>query len=89
MFGVSRVGQVGMEQTPQMKTMLYVMPVMMTVLFVNFASGLNLYYAVQNLTSIPQQWLLAQERMKRQPPPAPPPSPQKGKGKKEQAGSKK
>ncbi len=89
MFGVSRVGQMGMEQTPQMKTMLYVMPVMMTVLFVNFASGLNLYYAVQNLTSIPQQWLLAKERMKRQPPPAPPPSPQKGKGKKEQAGSKK
>ena len=76
MFGVSRVGQIGMEQTPQMKTMLYVMPVMMTVLFVNFASGLNLYYAVQNLTSIPQQWLLAKERMKRQPPP-PPPAPAK------------
>jgi YidC/Oxa1 family membrane protein insertase len=76
MFGVSRVGQMGMEQTPQMKTMLYVMPVMMTVLFVNFASGLNLYYAVQNITSIPQQWLLAKERMKRQPPP-PPPAPAK------------
>ncbi len=88
MFGVSRVGQMGMEQTPQMKTMLYVMPVMMTVLFVNFASGLNLYYAVQNITSIPQQWFLAKERMKRQPPP-PPPAPQKGKGKKEQAASKK
>jgi YidC/Oxa1 family membrane protein insertase len=82
MFGVSRVGQVGMEQTPQMKTMLYVMPVMMTVLFLNFASGLNLYYAVQNITSIPQQWLLAKERMKRQPPPAPPPAAKAGKGKK-------
>jgi len=77
MFGVSRVGQIGMEQTPQMRTMLYIMPVMMTVLFVNFASGLNLYYAVQNITSIPQQWLLAKERMKRLPPPAPPPPPQK------------
>jgi YidC/Oxa1 family membrane protein insertase len=75
MFGVSRVGQIGMEQTPQMKTMLYVMPVVMTGLFLNFASGLNLYYAVQNLTSIPQQWLLAKERMRRQPPPAPPPAP--------------
>jgi YidC/Oxa1 family membrane protein insertase len=74
MFGVSRVGQMGMEQTPQMRTMLYVMPVMRTVLFLNFASGLNLYYAVQNITSIPQQWLLAKERMKRQPPPAPPPA---------------
>jgi membrane protein insertase Oxa1/YidC/SpoIIIJ len=61
-----------MEQTPQMKSMLYIMPVMMTVLFVNFASGLNLYYAVQNITSIPQQWLLAKERMKRLPPPPAP-----------------
>jgi YidC/Oxa1 family membrane protein insertase len=82
MFGVSRVGQVGMEQTPQMRTMLYVMPVMMTVLFLNFASGLNLYYAVQNITSIPQQWLLAKERMKRQPPPAPPPAAKARKDKK-------
>jgi YidC/Oxa1 family membrane protein insertase len=70
-----------MEQTPQMRTMVYIMPVMMTVLFVNFASGLNLYYAVQNLTSIPQQWLLAKERMKRLPPPAPPP-PKQAKSKK-------
>ena len=45
----------------------------MTVLFLNFASGLNLYYAVQNLTSIPQQWMLAKERLKRQPPSPPPP----------------
>jgi YidC/Oxa1 family membrane protein insertase len=37
----------------------------MTFLFLNFASGLNLYYAVSNIASIPQQWLLAQERMKR------------------------
>jgi len=77
MYGVSRVGQIGMEQTPQMKSMLYIMPVMMTVLFVNFASGLNLYYAVQNITSIPQQWLLAKERMKRLPPP---PAPKTSKG---------
>jgi len=45
--------------------MLYVMPVMMTFLFLNFASGLNLYYAVSNISSIPQQWMLARERMKR------------------------
>ena len=37
----------------------------MTVLFLNFASGLNLYYAVSNIASIPQQWLLARERKKR------------------------
>ena len=53
--------------------MLYVMPVMMTVLFFNFASGLNLYYFIQNLVSVPQQWMLAKERLKNQPPPAPPP----------------
>jgi YidC/Oxa1 family membrane protein insertase len=68
MFAVSKVGQMGMEPNPQMKTMLYVMPVMMTVLFARFASGLNLYYTVQNLVSVPQQWLLAKERVKANPP---------------------
>lgn len=68
MFLVSKVGQIGVAPNPQMKMMLYVMPVMMTVLFANFASGLNLYYTVQNLVSVPQQWLLAQERLKANPP---------------------
>jgi YidC/Oxa1 family membrane protein insertase len=36
---------------------------MMTVLFLNFALGVNLYYAVQNVASLPQQWLIAKERM--------------------------
>ncbi|HSR14106.1 MAG TPA: YidC/Oxa1 family insertase periplasmic-domain containing protein, partial [Gemmatimonadales bacterium] len=84
MYLVSKIGQLGMAPNPQMKIMLYMMPAMMTVLFLNFASGLNLYYAVQNLASIPQQWLLAKERIKANPPkPAPPPPPAKkpeGKG---------
>jgi YidC/Oxa1 family membrane protein insertase len=42
--------------------MLYAMPVVFTVIFWNFASGLNLYYAVQNVAALPQQWLLANER---------------------------
>ncbi len=72
MYALTKVGQVGMEPNPQMKMMLYIMPVMMTVLFVNFPSGLNLYYAVSNIASIPQQWFLARERLKRNPPkPAP------------------
>jgi YidC/Oxa1 family membrane protein insertase len=86
MYGLSKVGQIGMEPNPQMKMMLYVMPVMMTFLFLNFASGLNLYYAVSNLASIPQQWLLARERVKRGGAGAaqvktvrPPPKPTKGK----------
>jgi YidC/Oxa1 family membrane protein insertase len=80
MYLVSKVGQIGMEPNPQMKMMLYMMPVMMTVLFAKFAAGLNLYYAVQNLASVPQQWLLAKERLKRNPaapPPAPPTKPAK------------
>ncbi len=74
MYALTKVGQLGMEPNPQMKMMLYFMPVMMTVLFVNFPSGLNLYYAVSNIASVPQQWLLARERMKRVPPPPPPPA---------------
>jgi YidC/Oxa1 family membrane protein insertase len=73
MFVLSKVGSRGLPPSPQTKIMLYVMPIMMTVLFVSFPSGLNLYYAVQNTASIPQQWLLSKERMRRnpQPPPAP------------------
>jgi YidC/Oxa1 family membrane protein insertase len=65
MYVLSKVGMAGMPPNPQTKMMLYIMPVMMTVLFLNFASGLNLYYAVSNIASIPQQWLLARERKRR------------------------
>jgi YidC/Oxa1 family membrane protein insertase len=44
--------------------MSYMMPVMFTVMFLNFASGLNLYYAVQNIAALPQQWILTRERAK-------------------------
>jgi YidC/Oxa1 family membrane protein insertase len=64
MFVLSWIGMRGMPPNPQSKMMLYVMPVMFTVLFWNFASGLNLYYAVQNVAALPQQWLLAHERTK-------------------------
>ncbi len=64
MFAVSKVGMIGVPPNPQSKMMLYFLPVMMTVLFLNFASGLNLYYFVQNVVSIPQQWMLAKERVK-------------------------
>jgi YidC/Oxa1 family membrane protein insertase len=64
MYVLNKVGQMGMEPNPQMKIMLYVMPVFMVVLFVNFASGLNLYYTVSNTASIPQQWYLAKERLR-------------------------
>jgi len=44
--------------------MAYVFPVMMTVVLLNMASGLNLYYTAQNIAALPQQWLIARERAK-------------------------
>jgi YidC/Oxa1 family membrane protein insertase len=64
MFVMSWIGTRNSPPNPQAKMMMYMMPVMLTVLFFNFASGLNLYYAVQNVAAIPQQWLLARERAK-------------------------
>ena len=70
MFVMSWIGMKGAPPNPQAKMMTYMMPVMLTVLFLNFASGLNLYYAVQNIAALPQQWLLARERAKAGPAPA-------------------
>ena len=64
MFGLSKVGQIGVPPNPQTKMMVYFMPLFMTVLFLNFASGLNLYYAAQNVFSIPQQYLIAKRRLR-------------------------
>jgi YidC/Oxa1 family membrane protein insertase len=63
MFLLSWIGQRGMEQVnPQMKMMTYVLPVVFTVMFANFPSGLNLYYTTSNIASLPQQFYLAHER---------------------------
>ena len=62
MYLMQWIGQRGVEQMPQMKMMLYVMPVVMTVIFLQFAAGLNLYYATQNIAGLPQQLYLARER---------------------------
>ncbi|HEV8509822.1 MAG TPA: membrane protein insertase YidC [Gemmatimonadales bacterium] len=67
MFGLSKVGQIGVPPNPQTKMMLYFMPIFLTVLFLNFASGLNLYYAAQNIFSIPQQYLIAKRRLREAP----------------------
>ena len=40
---------------PRQKAMVYMMPVMFTLMFSNFPSGLNLYYFMFNLMSIGQQ----------------------------------
>lgn len=51
---------------PQMKMMLWFMPAFMLFIFLNFASGLNLYYMAQNITGFPQQLQLIREREARQ-----------------------
>lgn len=65
MYLLSKIGQLGMPPNPQATMFLYVMPVMFTVLFLQFSSGLNLYYAVSNIASLPQQWLISRERLRR------------------------
>jgi YidC/Oxa1 family membrane protein insertase len=62
MFVLSWIGMRGTPPTTQTRMMSYMMPVVLTFMFFRFAAGLNLYYAVQNIAAIPQQWLLAQER---------------------------
>jgi len=64
MFVQSWIGMRNAPPNPQAKMMMYLMPVMFTALFINFASGLTLYYTVQNLAALPQQWLLSNERTK-------------------------
>ena len=51
---------------PQMKMMMYILPIFMTFIFLQLASGLNVYYAAFNVATIPQQMLIARERKKAQ-----------------------
>jgi len=66
MFVLSKVGQLGVPPNPQARMMAYTMPLVMTLVLFRFASGLNLYYAVQNVFSIPQQYLIARRRLRQQ-----------------------
>jgi YidC/Oxa1 family membrane protein insertase len=65
MYVLSWIGIRNAPPNPQAKMMAYLMPAMMTFFLINFASGLNLYYTVQNLAALPQQWLIANERAKK------------------------
>lgn len=62
MLLLSWIGMRGMPPNPQTKMMSYMMPAMFTIMFLNLASGLNLYYAVQNVAALPQQWIITRER---------------------------
>lgn len=43
---------------PKQAALVYIMPVMLTILFMTFPSGLNLYYFMFNLFSIAQQYYI-------------------------------
>ena len=64
MYVLSWISLRSAPPNPQAKTMAYVFPVMMVFFFWRLAAGLNLYYAVQNIATLPQQWLIARERAK-------------------------
>ncbi|MBS1514392.1 MAG: membrane protein insertase YidC [Bacteroidetes bacterium] len=57
LMGITMFIQQKMTVTdPKQKALVYIMPIMMTLLFFSFPSGLNLYYFVFNLLSIIQQY---------------------------------
>ncbi|HUR91908.1 MAG TPA: membrane protein insertase YidC [Gemmatimonadaceae bacterium] len=64
MYLLSWIGLRNAPPNPQAKMMSYIFPFMMTFFLLNLAAGLNLYYAVQNVAALPQQWLIARERQK-------------------------
>ncbi len=65
MFLLQYISFRSMDQVnPQMKMMMWMMPIMMMFIFFRFASGLNLYYAAVNVATLPQQYWIAGERKK-------------------------
>ncbi|HET6360570.1 MAG TPA: membrane protein insertase YidC [Gemmatimonadota bacterium] len=46
------------QTDPKMAAMTYVMPVVLTFVFLNLAAGLVLYYTVSNVLTFVQQWML-------------------------------
>ncbi|MDE2719157.1 membrane protein insertase YidC [Candidatus Palauibacter polyketidifaciens] len=68
MLGLNWITQRGIQTNAQMKMISYVLPVVFTFFFANFAAGLNLYYTASNIMSLPQQMYLSRARRKAQPP---------------------
>lgn len=69
MFGMQWLTMRTVEQTNaqtqmQMKMMMWILPPFMLLIFLNLPSGLNLYYVVSNLATIPQQMWFAEQRQK-------------------------
>jgi len=59
LMGVTTFFQQKMSmKDPKQQALVYVMPVMLTILFMSFPSGLNLYYFMFNVLSIAQQYYI-------------------------------
>jgi YidC/Oxa1 family membrane protein insertase len=57
LLGISMFIQQKMTMTdPQQKALVYIMPVMLTLLFFSFPAGLNLYYLMFNVFSLAEQF---------------------------------
>ncbi|MBK6878223.1 MAG: YidC/Oxa1 family membrane protein insertase [Ignavibacteria bacterium] len=57
LLGVTMFLQQKMTMTdPQQKALVYIMPVMLTLLFFSFPAGLNLYYLMFNVFTIADQY---------------------------------
>ncbi|MBA2564633.1 MAG: membrane protein insertase YidC [Gemmatimonadetes bacterium] len=61
MFIQQKLTATGTADNPQMKMMMYVMPAVLTFVFLNLASGLVLYYTVSNVLTFLQQLLLKRQ----------------------------
>jgi len=76
MFGMQWFSTRAVEHTNaqtqlQMKMMMWILPPFMLLIFLNLASGLNLYYVVSNIATIPQQmWITKQRKQLRAQTPA-------------------
>jgi YidC/Oxa1 family membrane protein insertase len=59
LMGVTTFVQQKMSiKDPKQKALVYIMPVMLTILFMSFPAGLNLYYFMFNILSIGQQYYI-------------------------------
>lgn len=64
MLLIQWVGMRNAPPNPQAKMMMYMMPAMFVLILFNTAAGLSIYYLTQNVASLPQQWLISNERAK-------------------------
>lgn len=63
LMGITMFLQQKMSVTdPSQKALVYVMPIMLTLMFMGFPSGLNLYYFMFNLLSIAQQYYMTHKK---------------------------